>query len=68
MDNETKMVLRGFLNLDSKQRSEFIDALNRYQRGDAKIRETIIKETKALDTGPSAFSAPDVCGCCMRPL
>jgi hypothetical protein len=67
MDNETKMVLRGFFNLNSKQRNEFIDAVNRYHNGESQIKETIIRETKALDTGPSAFSNPSICGCCMRP-
>jgi hypothetical protein len=65
MNNKTKRVLRGFIELDASERNELIDEINEYQNGTRELRETITKSIRndnTINFGP----VPSQCPCCGR--
>lgn len=68
MDPEIAFVMSGYLNLTQAQRSDFVDYLNSYNRGnqaerDGITRESVRKSVRKLDVGPVGSG---VCPCCHR--
>lgn len=65
MDNETELVFRGFLNLNSSQRAEMIHAINTFQEAASPERERLVREANEVlkvYLGPTGR----VCKCCGR--
>jgi hypothetical protein len=68
MTSKVAKVLRGFVELTDAERSELIEEINKYQRGDRTLRETIKRNAgdavkgSTVNFGP----VPGGCPCCGR--
>jgi hypothetical protein len=60
MDNQTKSVLRGYLSLNSQQRKEIADVIEKERNH--KIEEGTIRKNEGISMGPSGSGCP----CCGR--
>jgi hypothetical protein len=66
MDREVALVIRGYINLTSAHRSEFVDYINQYNKGtqtdkDSITRESVYKGAQRMDVGPVGSG---ICPCC----
>lgn len=66
MDKDVARVFQGFLNLNSEQRKEFIETVNKFQSGttysNEQLRESVNASVTKMQTGPY----DDTCACCGR--
>jgi hypothetical protein len=66
MDQDVAWVVRGYLNLDTAQRAEFVTKVNEYINGNQATKDRIVKESRSpvikMDMGPLG----GICKCCGR--
>ena len=66
MDTRVADVVRGYLNLNNTERSEFASTVNEYIHGNEQARDRIVREARGkvikMDLGP--VGSP--CTCCGR--
>jgi hypothetical protein len=65
MDQGVAWVVRGYLNLNAIQRSEFVQKVNEYNQGNETTQNRIVNESHSLvtkmDMGPLTTN---LCKCC----
>lgn len=68
MNEKTRKVVKGFMELNDEERKEFISKINEYMRGTTTEKETIRKSVvveshaASINLGP----ASNACPCCGR--
>jgi hypothetical protein len=64
VDKDVARVLNGYANLTLAQRSDFIDVIKQYNRGNEYTRDSLVKEAyrnvQKMDLGPTGGGCP----CC----
>jgi hypothetical protein len=65
MNNKTKLVFRGFVELTDSERTELIAEISKYQNGTRDLRESLSKSVRS-DTTINFGPAPGNCPCCGR--
>jgi hypothetical protein len=65
VNNRTRQVLRGFIEMTASERDELIAEMNKFLQGNQLLRESIEKSIRS-DTTVNFGPAPGTCPCCGR--
>ncbi|MEX2515935.1 MAG: hypothetical protein WD572_03345 [Gammaproteobacteria bacterium] len=65
MNKNVAAVLKGYLALSTSDRSEFIDDLNKYQKGNQELRKSLNEDvTRTVKSSVNFGPSPGGCPCC----
>lgn len=69
MDNKTSVVLKGWLDLSSSQKKEFLDAINKYEEASEMRKSAILEDLRKTASAGKVSVGPyssQKCPCCGR--